>query len=331
MKRIICLLLCLLLCGQVFAVGKYGIDAKMEVFLSEHGLNESNFSVSYYNLDTGESYTYNEDTFLPSGKLWTLPLHMYYYEEEANDAFLPPLGSGEEYQIDGKTLEDCRYHSIILADERISETMREEIGSLPLYLETVNTRYGLIAPESLPEAYWEGNVLSACYLMNCLQTVQAHPSTYTRMMENFRFAQKADAFRGNSSPYVRVQIRGEADGFVSAVAEVYARQPFLLVAFVSEKAGGDTVLAELNDLLCAHVEAQENSEATTQRSSGANTSDSSAEQTEPSVKYYVGEDDNSQQELLVRWFLIAFGTAAGIAVIVGVIVLIKKKTKHRHR
>ncbi len=331
MKRIICLLLCLLLCGQVFAVGKYGVEAKMQAFLSDHGLDESNFSLSYYNLDTGESYAYNEDAFFPTGKLWTLPLHMYYYEEEANDAFLPQLGSDEEYQIDGKTLEDCRYHSIILADERISETMREEVGSLPLYLETVNTRYGLIAPEALPEAYWEGNVLSACYLMNCLQTVQAHPSTYTRMMENFRFAQKADAFRGNSSPYVRVQIRGEADGFVGAVAEVYAKQPFLLVAFVSEKAGGDAILAELNDMLCAHTKEVSGTEPTTQRGNNASANDASGEQTDPSVKYYVGEGDNSQQELLVRWFLIAFGSAAGIAVIVGVIVLIKKKTKHRRR
>lgn len=331
MKRIICLLLCLLLCGQVFAVGKYGVEAGMQAFLTEYGLNESNFSLSYYNLDTGESYGYNEDAFFPSGKLWTLPLHMYYYDEESNDAFLPPIGSNEEFQISGMSLEDCRYHSIILSDERVSETMRAEVGSLPLYLETVNTRYGLIAPEELPEAYWEGNVLSARYLMNCLQTVQAHPSVYTRMMENFRFAQKVDAFRGNSSPYVRVQIRGEADGFVGAVAEVYAEQPYLLVAFVSEEAGGDDVLAALNDMLCAHVEEVSGTEPTTRRGSSANENDSNGEQTEPSVKYYVGEGDDSQKELLVRWFLIAFGSAAVIAIIVGAVVLIKKKTKHRHR
>ncbi len=322
MKRIICLLLCLLLCGQVFAVGKYGIDAKMQVFLSDHGLNESNFSVSYYNLDTGESYAYNEDAFFPSGKLWTLPLHMYYYEEEANDAFLPPLGSNEEFQISGMSLEDCRYHSIILADERISETMREEVGSLPLYLELVNTRYGLIAPEQLPEAYWEGNVLSARFLMNCLQTVQAHPELYSKMMANFRFAQKVDAFAGNSLPYELVQIRGEAEDFVCAAAEVSAQQPYLLVAFVSEKAGGDEVLAELCDLLCTHLKELSGEEPTTQPST---------QRTSGNASYYVGEKDNSQQEQLERWFLIAFSAAAVVAIIVGAVVLIKKKCKRRHR
>lgn len=322
MKRIICLLLCLLLCGQVFAVGKYGLDAKMQVFLSEHGLNEKNFSVSYYNLNTGESYSFNEDAFLPVGKLWTLPLHMYYYEEEALGTFLPPIGSTEEYQISGMTLEDCRYHSIILADERISDAMCQEIGSLPLYLEQINTRYGMHALEELPEAYWEGDVYSARFLMNCLRTVESHPEFYSKMMANFRFAQKVDAFAGNNLPYDLVQIRGEADGFVSAVAEISAQQPYLLVAIVSEQAGGDEVLAALSDLLCEHLKELVGDAPATQ----ANAQSSNLR---GSTNLRVSE--RNQWAELGQWFGIAFGVAAVIALVVGVIVIVKKKQKEKRR
>ena len=34
------------------------LDEVMDTFLAENGLNENNFSVSYTNTETGETYTY---------------------------------------------------------------------------------------------------------------------------------------------------------------------------------------------------------------------------------------------------------------------------------
>lgn len=321
MKRVICLVLCFLLCGQVFAAKTSSLEREMQRFIHDNGLDESNFALSYYNLSTDESYSFNAKAFFAAGRVWTFPLHMYYYEQEAEGAFEPALDEPEEFLIGGMTLEACRYRSIILADDSVSERMRTELGSLPQYQELINTYYGRIAMENLPKEYWDGSSYSAEFLMNCLRNVVSRPEKFGSLMANYQLAQKADAFAGNNTPYHIVQVRGEDKGMVCALAEVSALQPYLIVAFVSEAAGGDSILAELTNLLCSYIEKQAGVEATvtptTQRSSDSD-------------KLRV-PDQSGQESILMRWFAIAFGAAAIVAIITGVTAwVIKKRKKKRH-
>lgn len=323
MKRIICMMLCLLLlCGQVFAAKTNTVEDVIRTFIAENGLNESNFSVSYYNTKTGEGYAYNDDAFFAAGALWTLPLHMYYYEQETKGAFEPTMENPEEFTINGMTLADCRYRSIILTDEATSEAMRTALGGVEQYQELINSLYGKLDRESLPAEYWQGTAYSAKFMMNCLRTISARPEQFGDMMANYRIAQKADAFAGFQKSYTVVQVRGEADGFVCAAAEITAPQPYLLVAFVSEKAGGDALLSKLNETVCAYVEEQFGiapTEAPTEPTTGRNASD-----------YYIGQDriekDNST---LTDWFVTAFAVAGAVAVVLIAILLIWRRIRKK--
>ena len=44
------------------------LDALIEAFMEENGLNENNFSVCYYNTVTGESYSFNENKMMDAAR-----------------------------------------------------------------------------------------------------------------------------------------------------------------------------------------------------------------------------------------------------------------------
>lgn len=321
MKRLICLVLCLyLLIPLASATNQTSLEFAVDKFIAEHGLTAENFSISYFNPSSGESYQFNEDRFFPAGRLWTLPLHMHFYEQETLGAYLPPAEDPLwVFKINEMTLEDCRYHSIILDKEEVAVAMRNSLGSLQTYLTMINERYGLIETELLTQEYFDGYHYSARFLMNCARELSSHPEQYGTLMKNFSLVQTADALAGYSRTYPVVQIRGEADGMVCAMAEVTAPQNYYVVAFVSEAAGGDAVLAELNELLCDYVEeASGKVPATEPAESKPGRSESD---------YTVNSTNNNSEEIIVQWLIIAFGGALVLFLIVMAIVKLCRRRR----
>lgn len=318
--RIVIVLFCLILCMQYFtAAPSSELSDEITEFIAEKGLSTSNFSMSYLNLVNGDTYEYNADAYRPVGKLRFLPTHMYFYEEESNGTFEPKLKTDPEFTISGMNLEDCRYHSIILSEETISEKMQAYIGNSTQYLELINQRYGSQDPATLPDEYWNGKVLSAKFLMNCLRIVSTRSTLYSGLMSNYAMVQKADAFSDGSVTYPIVQIRSQADGYITAVAEISAPQPFLLVASIKDTAGGDEVLGELGKLICDHilVSMGQTVEKETEASS-----------TKTSPNYYIGEERMTKDNTLTRWLLITFGVA-GIFAIAGLVFWLIWRAQHR--
>lgn len=309
--RIVTIVFCLLLSMQSFiAAPASDIEDEITEFISEQGLNASNFSMSYLNLVNGESYSFNPKAYRPVGKLRFLPTHMYFYEEETKGTFEPTIKGAPEFTISGMTLEECRYHSIILSEDSVSEKMQAQIGNTSQYLELINQRYGMQDPDSLPKEYWNGKVLSAEFLMNCIQIVSARPELYKGLMSNYRLVQKADAFANGTVAYPIVQIRSESDGYITAIAEVSAAQNFLLVASIKTSAGGDEVLGDLNKLICNYIltsmgeTVEEETQSPTQNGS---------------PNYYIGQERLEKDSTLTRWLVITF-SIAGVVSLIGIVV-----------
>ncbi len=322
LKRIFCFLFCMLLCTRVFAAPEDGIRDTIQKFLIDEGLDASNFSMSYYNIVTGESYAFHDEAFYPVDKLRFLPTHMYFYEEETKGAFEPETPEEPPFTIGEMSLEDCRYHSIILGEEGISEKMQAQIGTELQYLELVNSRYGQLEPDTLTEEYWEGKELSIRFLMNCIRTVSSRPELFTGLMANYSMVQKADAFANGSISYPIVQIRDEADGYITAVAEVSTPQNFLIAATVKGTGRGDAILGKLNTVICNYILAE----------LGEEPIDEAPTTTTPqqgNSSYYIGEDRLIKDNTLMRWLIISFSVAAVVAVIAMVIWLIWRNN-HRH-
>lgn len=258
MKKILCLLLCVLLLSPcVFAADEDdSLSQRLTEFRTAHGLDESNFAVCFYNSKTGALCSYNADTFFPVGSVWQFPLHMYYYEQEAAGAFeIPPEEQTEEnqvYKIGVRTLEECRYQSIILGRDEIAEIMRDELGSVRQYKELINREYGHIEADNLPENYFTENVYSARFLLNCLRYLDARNADFNGLTANYRMIQTGTGLGGYSYSYEIVHVADTENGMICDIAGVSAPQPYLLVAFMDESFG-EGLLSELNDLFCASV------------------------------------------------------------------------------
>lgn len=320
LKRGFCIFICLLLlCGQLcFAAEEpETAEALLAEFMTEWDLDASNFAFAYFNTVTGEEAAFNSAAFLPAGAVWTLPLHMYYYEQEALGAFEPNLSNSyQEFTVDGLTLEDCRYHSILLADTAVSEKMRAQIGTFRQYQFTVNEGFGHIDEAALPDSFFTDTCYSAEFLMNCLKDITARQEVYRDLMQNFSLAQKRDGLAGYDGTYSLTHIRGEQDGMICDIAQVSAPQPYLVVCF-ADAADGDALLAALNTRLCAYAEAAVGSTASEEVvPSAADRSDSD---------FTVAGTRPNDRGRLYLWIGIVLAVAVGLAAICGGII---RKRRH---
>ena len=78
------------------------IEAVVQELMAQYDLNETNFSLCYYNTVTGESYEYNPDAWMVAASTYKLPLNLYYYEQEAAGLIDPASYiSGVVLSVDG--------------------------------------------------------------------------------------------------------------------------------------------------------------------------------------------------------------------------------------
>ena len=321
MKRLLCLLICLcLLSSGVYAVDGDELTVRMDDFIYENDLNEDNFAICYYNPATREKYAYNETAFLPAGNTWLLPLHMYYYEQETDGAYDPPRENPMfVYTIGGMTLEECRYHSILLGENEVSLQMRDNLGTREQYQHLINEVYGHCDPESLPDSYFTDGCYSAEFLMNCMRAVSERPEKFGNMMRNFSIIQTGDGLAAYGYPYNLVHIRGEQDGFICDLGEISGPTTYLVVCFVAEDAGGDELLAQVSALLCSYVEEQSGIAV----ESTAVRPERERKETD-FIAGSVGARDNTEA---LRWIAISLSALAVLALIVGVIAWILHRRK----
>jgi len=82
--RAICLLLALaLLAGGpacLPAAAEDGFGARVEAYMAEHALDEENFALAFSRTDTGETWLFNADRWMPAGSMYKLPLAMAVYD-----------------------------------------------------------------------------------------------------------------------------------------------------------------------------------------------------------------------------------------------------------
>lgn len=323
MKRLICIILCLaLLCGQAFAVTTAdNLGKDVEEFITDHDLNETNFSYIFYNTVSKVSYSYNISAFFPVGEVWTLPLNMYYYEQESKGAYTAPITDPDwKYTINGMDLEQCRYHSILEQDAEVSAQMRDNLGDMQQYKLLINERFGHLTVSSLPDEYLGGNSYSAAFLMNCLLAIYKHPEQFADMMQNYGLVQKDNGMAAYTNPYHVVHVYGKEDGMICDVGEISAPENYLLVAFVSEEAGGDEILAELNDLLCDSIELE----------AGVFTGDDDTKtHARSDSDYIVNSADRNDRTEVLKWVGYSVGGAVVLLLIAAFILwLIHRKREY---
>lgn len=310
MRRLWTWLLCLSLLMGLLPVlpveASESLEQQLALLLQEHDISKEDLSLSFYDTGDGESFRLASDRMIPAGKLWMLPLHMYFCEQESLGVYETTHEVlEEEFRINGLTLKECRYQSLALGKEEVAASMRDHLGGNQNFKVLVNEAFGHLDQALLTQDYLSGNSFSADFWMNCLRELTDHPEIYDDLSRNYSMIQTKDALAGFSRSSTVFQICGEEAGWLTAIAKVWAGSPYLLAVSVPAEEGAKDFLADLNDLAYGYVFQKEGSSQATLPSS------------EPHDLSIYTENTNHRQQKL-RWMGFAVG---GLIVVIALVAI----------
>ena len=205
------------------------IEDAMAAFIEENGLNEQNFSVSYTNTVTGETYTYNDEAFMVAGSTYKLPLNMYYYEMEqegliASDAYFSRVGT---------TLDKAHYESLVNSNNDMSIGLLYSLGEFRSYKELMR-KYFTMTDEEIDSVYFADNYYCTRMMMDALSYLYEYRADFDEMIGYMKQAQPGQYFKAGVTEYEVAHKYGWFEGAVNDVGIIYAPQPFLLAVFTQD-------------------------------------------------------------------------------------------------
>lgn len=212
--------------------GAQTLEALMETFRAENGLDEGNFSISYYNPGSGERYSFGADRLMLAASTYKVPLNMYYYDlERAGELASDTL-------IQGYTLEACHEQSIVYSNNEISEAMIYAYpGSFFAYKNAMLELLGMEDAELAPDFYYD-NYYSTGMMMAALERLYENADDYEELIGYMKetFPQKG-YFRRYVTDCEVAHKYGSFEGAENDTGIIYAGQPFLLAVYTQDVAG----------------------------------------------------------------------------------------------
>ena len=249
-----------------------GLEAIIEPFLEQYGLNENNFAMGYCYTATGDTWYYNGDALMLGGSIYKLPLNMRVTEKVAEGTL------SETDRVGGYSLPQAQYLSLVHSDNAVSQAMQRYLVGYPgsyyrAYRDEIAVYSGDFQ-DDIPEKYYSGNYFSARFMINTLSYLYDHSEDFETILNHMKEAQPGAYFKRYTDKYVIAHKYGYIDGAINDVGIVYTDTPFLLAAFTYNTGNGEEVLGRLCALLCGYtneLDAQREAVATARAAKKAET------------------------------------------------------------
>lgn len=292
-KILIFLMLVLLLCSWTMAAYEIPQDFTgrtlediMAEFMEANQLTERNFSISYYNTVTGESFDFNEKKFAIAASTYKLPLNMCFYEMEQSGQIDP----NEKFRYTGMTLTEIHEESIVHSNNEVSEAMTGYWNNYYIYKENMR-KYSSMPVEEIAETYYETNHSCTRIMMDTLKYLYTNSQKFEELIGYMKISTPGRYFQAGVQEYEVAHKYGEVNEFVNDVGIIYTPQPILLAVY-TQGIYGAGVCADAARLLTNYVVWQtENAEAVSVQEPAAeeNTEKTTEETTEEIVEETVKE------------------------------------------
>ena len=234
------LLVLLLLTGSVFAAdcGPYTdadadgqtLEELMTQFMEENGLDESNFSLCYYNTVTGEQYRFNERWFAYGASTYKLPLNLYFYELENAGEIDPDMVMTQG----GARLSYIHEESIVNSNNELSFSMVSYLGGFEPYKRAM-LKYFSIPEEEIEDKYWYDHVYCTEMMIDVLQYLYERQEQFPELMGYLKQAVPDDYFRKYITDCEVAHKYGDYNNMHNDVGIIYAGQPFLLAVYTFDQ------------------------------------------------------------------------------------------------
>lgn len=208
-------------------------------FLTENGLNTSNFSLAFKDLTTGETCYFNELTQMDAASTYKLPLNMIYYDMQAEgtitgDTIVPGTSTA---------LSECHHQSLEFSNNELSEAMVNNYGSYDT-LKRAERKYMTLSDAETDDSYYHHNYYCARQMMDVAAYLYAHQSQYSEALYYLKAAQPGQFFKRQITDCEIAQKYGQRDGWLNCAGIVYSDHPFVLAVYSHNIAGGEPVLGK---------------------------------------------------------------------------------------
>lgn len=201
----------------------------LDEFRAEHRLDETNFSISYYNTVTGESYTFNDDAFFYGASTYKLPLNLYYYDLRLRGEI-----TGDTMITRSATLDEAQYPTLIYSNNELAYSLWRRIGDWPEYKRALLAYFSMDEAD-IPSIYYYDHVFCTRMMMDTLQYIWQRQEDYPELLEYLTIARPDEYFKTYLHPETTPVAHkyGSYEGAENDVGIIWAQQPFLLAVYTT--------------------------------------------------------------------------------------------------
>lgn len=236
-------------------------DEKIKLLVQElqttYGLNESNFSFFYYDIQNKEYYFYNKDAYFTGASTIKMPIAMVYYDE-INKGTLSidgTLNYKEGCYEDGNGSTAARYkvgeqvpiqylleQSIVNSDNTANNILIENAG----YKET-KYKIARYAETELPEEFYSQNMTSAQYGYDVVSYLYEHQTEYEELIGLLKRSSGGQYLKKYIKEYDVAHKYGSYNGYVHDYGIVFSEMPYLIGVYTKGVTNADEVIAKISE------------------------------------------------------------------------------------
>ena len=219
-----------------FAVESLG--AVIERYLEKKGLPASNIAIGWYDLQSGEEWYYNPDTFIYGASTYKLPLAMLYLDK---------IHAGElswDTPIAGSPLEERLHRMVADSNNAAADALWNALSLKEDELRVLLAQYSGLGVEKLPHSYYGGS-FSPRFLIGTLRTLYEHADEYSQILEYMKEARPTSFLSLYRGERELAHKYGAIPGYACDSGIVYAERPFLMTVMTRNLNSGMTIIGEL--------------------------------------------------------------------------------------
>ena len=220
-------------------------------FMAERGLSESNFAVAYCYTGTGESWSFNGDTYFHGASLYKLSLMM---------GLARKVSSGELQQTDSIGGLDISYiekRSLTYSDNEISEMIIDYFSPFRSF-RLMQAEIAGVPEEELPDDYFNSISFSSNFMLGVLMELFRDPDKYPNIVDCLLEAEPGHYFRMTLDGQYAVAQKyggGNMNGvrYLHTAGIIYTPTPCLLVVMTRNATNAEYAIANMAQLMADYT------------------------------------------------------------------------------
>lgn len=219
-----------------------GLDGIMDGIMEKYRLNEDNFVLGWEDIESGETWFYQEDKFMVGGSMYKMPLNM---------VLTDMIDSGELENTENIQL--SRYNSIVYSDNEAAQWLRKKISENNVEYRSALARYSGFEATDLPDSYFRDNRFSPRFMINTLRYLYDNSDTYAFVINCMKLAHPGRYFCKYQGDYEIAHKYGFFENALCDSAIVYTERPFVLVCMTQSVSNAEELLGEVCEMFAMYA------------------------------------------------------------------------------